>query len=62
MIIDIRTDERGIVHAKLLGDMDIYAKDMEDLKVAGREAFQCFVIACDLYGEGLEKELLKSLE
>lgn len=59
MITDIR-ERDGMLYGKILGDIEIYGTDLKDLKVAGKEAMMGFIVACELYGEGIEKELLKA--
>lgn len=61
MITNIR-ESNGLLYGKILGEIDIYGSDMEDLKLAAKETLQCFIIACNKCGEGLEKELLKMCE
>jgi len=63
MITDIRySNSDSLLHAKLLGHIDIYGKDLDDLKVAAKEAFECFIIAANKHGRGLEEELRDLLD
>jgi len=57
MITDIRYNEDGKLYAKLLGHIDIYGTDLNDLRTAAREAFTCFCIIAETHGQGLQQEL-----
>jgi hypothetical protein len=62
MITDIRYDEDGFLHGKLLGCMDIYGTDLPDLKVAATEALQCYVKILNKNGQTLEEGLIEIID
>jgi hypothetical protein len=54
-----RIGDDGNIHIKmpLLGDIETFASNEEEAGTAVREAFQCFCLAAERFGKGLEKEL-----
>ena len=62
MITDIRYDEDGFLHGKLLGCMDIYGNDLQDLKITAKEALVCYVKILNEEGKTLEDGLIEIID
>ena len=53
-----KSEEDGVFYASIpMLNLETYGKDEQDLDVAIKELVEGFIIICEKYGKGIEKEL-----